>query len=223
MRDVFAEEQSTLISLPDNPYPAHDREEIKVGKTPYARFDLNDYSIPHTHVRRTVTVVATLDTVSILDGVANIIAEHPRSFDKGKQIEDESHIAGLIATKKEARQHRGQDRLTQVAPSSLTLLIRAAERGYKIGSIVSQLLQLLDDYGASELEASIQIALSKDIPHPNAIRIHLEKQREAQNLPPPIGIDLLKDSRVRNLIIRPHRLETYDQLHTNLENEDNDN
>ena len=221
VRDVFMEEQSTLIHLPDNPYPAHDREDVRIGKTPYARFDLNDYSIPHTHVRRAVTVCATLDTVSVLDGTA-IIATHQRSFDRGKQIEDESHIAGLTATKKEARQHRGQDRLIQMAPSSLTLLIRAAERGYKIGSIVSQLLQLLNDYGAHELETSIKIALSKDSPHPSAVRINLEKQREALHQPPPIGIDLLKDSRVRNLIIRPHQLETYDQLRTHSENENND-
>ncbi len=140
VRDVFREEQSTLIQLPDDSYPTHDREEISIGKTPYARFDWNDYSIPFTHVRRTVTVYATLDTVSILDGAATI-ATHQRSFDKGMQIEDESHIAGLTAAKKQSRQHRGQDRLRQAAPSSSTLLIQAAERGYKIGATVSQLLK----------------------------------------------------------------------------------
>jgi hypothetical protein len=85
-----------LIQLPDNPYPTHDREEVRIGKTPYARFDWNDYSIPFTYVRRTLTVCATLDTVFILDGVANIVATHPRCFDKGIQIEDESHIAELM-------------------------------------------------------------------------------------------------------------------------------
>jgi hypothetical protein len=222
VRDVFNQEKLTFIHLPDNPYPAHDREEVRIGKTPYARFDLNDYSIPHTHVRRTVTVCATLDIVSILDGAVTL-ATHQRSFDKGKQIENESHITELIATKKEARQHGGQDRLAHAAPSSIALLIRAAERGYKIGSIVSQLLQLLDDYGASELETSIQIALFKDVPHPGVVRIHLEKQREARCQPPPIGVDLPDDSRVRNLIIRPHRLEAYDQLQSNNEDENNDN
>lgn len=222
VRDVFNQEQSTLIKLPDNPYPTHDREEVRIGKTPYARFDLNDYSVPHTHVRRTITVCATLDTVSILDGTATL-ATHQRSFDRGLQIEDESHIAALAATKKEARQHRGQDRLASAAPSSLTLLIRAAQRGHKIGSIVSQLLAMLDDYGASELEASIQIALSKNIPHPSAVRINLEKQREIRHQPPPIGIALLNDSRARNLIIQPHRLEAYDKLQTNMENENNEN
>ena len=222
VRDVFNQEKSTFITLPDNPYPTHDREGVQVGKTPYARFDLNDYSIPHTHVRRTVTVCATLDMISVLDGAVTI-ATHQRSFDKGEQIEDKAHIAGLIATKKEARQHRGQDRLAHAAPSSIELLIRAAERGYKIGSIVSQLMQLLDDYGATELEASIKIALFKNAPHPNTVRIHLEKQREARCQPPPIGIDLPDDSRVRNLIIRPHKLEDYDQLQSNNEGEKNDN
>jgi transposase len=222
VRDVFNQEQSTFISLPENPYPTHDREEVRIGKTPYARFDLNDYSIPHTHVRRTLTVCATLETVSVLDGAVTL-ATHPRSFDKGKQIEDEAHIAGLIATKKEAREHRGKDRLTHAVPSSITLLIRAAERGYKIGAIVSQLIQLLDDYGASELEASIQMALSKDVPHSSAVRIHLEKQREALHRPPPIGIDLPNDNRVRNLVIKPHQLEAYDQLQSNDEDKCNEN
>lgn len=222
VRDVFMQEKLTLINLPDNPYPTHDREEVRIGKTPYARFDLNDYSVPHTHVRRTVTVCATLSTISILDG-ENTIATHTRCFDKGKQIEDESHIKTLAAVKKQSRQHRGQDRLTHAVPDSMMLLIQAAERGYKIGSIVSQLLRLLDDYGASELNTAIKIASSKGVPHPNAVRINLERQREARQAPPPIGLNLPNDKRVRELIIQPHSLESYDQLHTNLENKKDDN
>jgi transposase len=222
VREVFECEQATLIKLPDNPYPTHEREEVKIGKTPYARFDLNDYSVPHTHVRRIVTVCATLVTVSIMDGAA-IIASHQRSFDKGKEIEDKLHIAELADLKKQSRQHRGQSRLSHATPSSLKLLNQAAERGYKIGSIVSQLLQMLDGYGASELEIAIQAALSAGVPHPNAVRINLEKQREARQQLPLIGIELPNDKRVRELIIHPHRLESYDQLHTTEENGNNDN
>ena len=212
VKEAFLEEQPKLLALPDNPYPTNEREEVKIGKTPYARFDLNDYSLPHTHVRRTVIICATLATVSILDGVANLIAEHPRSFDKGQQIEEAAHIADLAASKKQARKHRGQDRLRTTAPTSQALLIQAAERGYNMGSIVSQLLQLLDDYGATELDAAIGIALSNGVPHPNAVRISLEKRREEHQLPPPIGVTLPDDKRVRELVIRPHRLESYDQL-----------
>jgi hypothetical protein len=45
VRDAFAEERSKLLPLPDEPFPAYERVEVEAGKTPYVRFDLNDYSI----------------------------------------------------------------------------------------------------------------------------------------------------------------------------------
>jgi hypothetical protein len=59
VREVFAEEKPHLLSLPDNPFPCEERVEVSVGKTPYVRFDLNDYTIPHDHVNRTLMVLAT--------------------------------------------------------------------------------------------------------------------------------------------------------------------
>lgn len=221
VQEVFLEEQPTLIPLPNTPYPNHEREEVKIGKTPYARFDLNDYSVPHTHVRRTVTVCATPTTVSILNGTETL-ATHTRSFDKGQQIEDPSHLEALVAAKKQARHHRNQDHLMRAVPSSATLLIQAALRQYKMGSIVSQLQQLLDDYGAQELEQAIQVALSANVYHPNAVRIHLEKRREERQEPPPIGIALVKDKRVQALQVKPHALDSYDQLKNNSEKENNE-
>ena len=44
-------------------------ERVSVGKTPYVRFDLNDYSLPAMRTQRNVTVVASMDRVHIFDGV----------------------------------------------------------------------------------------------------------------------------------------------------------
>ena len=63
---------------------------MPIHKTPYVRFDLNDYSIPHTCVARTLTVAACLKTVRILDG-QSVIATYPRSFDRRQQIELPEH------------------------------------------------------------------------------------------------------------------------------------
>lgn len=109
---------------------------MKIGKTPYARFDLNDYSVPHTSVRQTLTVLAQSDKVLIIDG-SNIIAEHKRCYDRGQQIEQEAHIKALVASKKQARQHRGQNRLIKTVPSSMGLLIQAADHNYHLGSITA--------------------------------------------------------------------------------------
>ncbi len=70
VREVFAEEAPRLLALPDNPAPLLERVAVKVGKTPYVRFDLNDYSVPHTHVRRMLTVLADPHEVRIVDGAA---------------------------------------------------------------------------------------------------------------------------------------------------------
>ena len=57
--DAFAEEQTHLFRLPDNSFPADERREAAVGKTPYVRFDGNDYSVPHEFVRTIVIVLAS--------------------------------------------------------------------------------------------------------------------------------------------------------------------
>lgn len=216
VRAVFEQEQPRLIELPATPYPTDEQEEVSVGKTPYIRFDLNDYSVPHTHVRRTLSVRATLDSVTILDGV-DVIAKHPRSYDKSQQIEDEAHICELVHRKKQARKHRGQDRLTHAVPCANTLLKKAATAGYHLASITKALLQLLDDYGAAQLELAIDDALSQNVPHPNAVRISLQKRREQKNQLPPIRIELPNEKRIREQVVRVHNLNEYDQLQQSTE------
>jgi hypothetical protein len=67
VQEAFAEEAPRLLRLPDNPFPVIERLTVRAGKTPYVRFDLNDYSIPHTHVGRPLTLLADLDEVRITD------------------------------------------------------------------------------------------------------------------------------------------------------------
>ncbi len=88
---------------------------VTVGKTPYVRFDLNDYSVPHNYVRRALTVLADPHEVRIVDG-AEVLACHRRSYDKGAQIEDVAHVQRLVEQKRAAHQHRATDRLAQAAP-----------------------------------------------------------------------------------------------------------
>ncbi len=211
VREAFAQEQSQLLPLPDNPFVTDEVVAVHVGKTPYARFDLNDYSVPHFYVQRTVTVRATPDRVRILDGLA-MIAQHLRSYDRGAQIEDPSHVAALVAHKRRAREHRGANRLTNAVPASKELLMRAAARGSNLGSITMGLLRLLDRFGATELQAAIEDALAHGAPHPNSVRIALERRREARQSPPPIAVDFPEHIRAKDTFVQPHQLATYDTL-----------
>jgi hypothetical protein len=209
--EAFALETAHLLALPDNPYPTNEQLAVKVGKTPYVRFDLNDYSVPHDYVQRTLTVVADLQQVRILNG-QDLLATHPRSYDRGMQVEIPLHIESLVEQKHQASQHRATDRLAYAVPLSRDLLTQAAERGQSLGRITTELLSLLDRYGTAELEAAIQEALQRGVPHPNAVRLALERRREARELPPPVEITLSSHVQRRDVTVHPHRLETYDQL-----------
>jgi transposase len=209
--EVFAEEAPRLLKQPDNPYPVVERVAVKAGKTPYVRFDLNDYSVPHSYVRHTLTVLADPDRLRIINGQA-IVASHPRSFDKGQQIEDPAHVQALVAWKRRARRHRATDRLAQAAPASQILLVRAAERGANLGSITASLVLLLERYGASQLDAAITEVLERDVPHPNAVRLALERRRDDRQQAPPVALILPAHVQARDKAVRAHSLEIYDQL-----------
>ena len=221
VRETFIQEQSCLLALPANPWPLDEREEVTVGKTPYVRFDLNDYSVPHTLVRRTLTVVAAPEQIRVLDGQA-VVATHPRSFDRGQQIEDPTHIAKLVERKAQAHEQRGMSRLTQAAPASQDLLKQAAERGENLGAITTALLRLVDRYGAAEVQTAILAALARGVPHPNAVRLALEAQRETLNQPPPVAMCLPAHVVARDTTIQPHRLDAYDQLTGTTETDDDE-
>jgi len=212
VHEVFAEEQARLLALPENPFPCEDREETTVRRWPYVRFDLNDYSVPYTAVRRAVVVYATLDGVRIVEGTT-VIATHARSYDKGAQIEQPEHVAELVAFKRAARHHRGLDRLHHACANTAAFFAAVAARQGNLGATTTGLVKLLDLYGASAVDAALGTALHAQAGHLAAVRQILEQRRYAQSQPPPIPV-ALSEPQLRDLVVHPHELATYDQIQT---------
>jgi hypothetical protein len=50
------------------------------------------------------------------------------------------------------------------------------------------------------------------VPHPNAVRLALERRREQRGQPPPTPVTLPEHLRARDVLVQPHELGTYDQL-----------
>ena len=210
--EVFAEERPALMALPADHFPCAQMREVQVGRTPYVRFDLNDYSVPHVHVRRLVVVLATAETVRITRNGA-LIAEHRRSWDKGEQVEQPEHVAELVDFKRAARQHRGLDRLHHACPHAAAFFAAVAERSGNLGATTTGLTRMLDLYGAAEVDSAMQIAIACNSAHLPALRQILEQRRHALGHPPPIPIPVA-DHRARDIVVRPHRLDSYDQIHS---------
>ena len=157
-------------------------------------------------------VLATEKQVRIADGM-RVLAVHVRSFDRGQQIEDPAHVQALVDFKRQAREHRGLDRLHHAAPASHRLFAEAALRGTNLGSLTRGLLSCLDAYGAAALGEAIVEALEADSPHLGAVRRILERRRSELGKPPPLAVELpAHRPELRDLVVHPHTLEAYDRL-----------
>lgn len=209
--DAFGEEQGKLLALPATEFPLDERREVSVGKTPYVRFDGNDYSVPHEHVRRTLIVLAGPRTVRVVAG-QDVVAEHARSFGRREQIEDPRHVERLVASKRAAHTSRGFDRLYHAAPSSEQLMGALAARGGNLGAATSYLLRLLAEIGPTALEAAIRVTLERGVCEPSAVRHMVDQQIRASKATPAIPVVLPADPRVTNLAVRPHPLGGYDEI-----------
>ncbi len=218
------EERPRLLPLPEHPFECQRIEAKTSGKTPYLRFDRNDYSIPPEFVRKPLTMIVSHDTVRILDGAIEV-ASHPRCYDRGREIEDPRHIEALVAIKRAAREPKGRDQLLKQLPHAEAFFERLLEREVPLAHATAQLKRMVSDYGATATDAALAHALERETLSLSSVALWLEQQRRKHQALPRVPIELPDRPGVRQLAVTPHNLETYDALskhevHTATRNKD---
>lgn len=209
VEQAYRQERRLLAPLPPEPFPCHETIAVAVRRTPYVAFDANRYSVPHDRIARTLTVLADLAEVRILDR-HELIARHRRSWDKGRVIEDPAHLAALRHAKHKARQSRDLIRLLRAVPGAERLLAALGQRQHHLATAVTRLLRLLAEHGRDELQTAVAEALDAGSPHPDTVRLVLDRRRHRRGQPPALPLTLPDDPRVRELVVVPHPLAGYD-------------
>lgn len=205
--EVFAEEQPRLLSPPLHAFPTDRIETVRSNKTIYVRFDLNDYSIPPEAVGRPLTLVASDTVVRILDGTAEI-ARHRRSYDRRQPVLDPAHREALLQIKRKAFHAAPASLLEQAVPESKTLLDLAFAEGESAARQASQLMKLLEEYGATALRRAVIEALARHTPRASSVAFLLRRQSH----PAPLALDLSRHPKAQAIEVCPHDLEIYDEL-----------
>ena len=209
--EALIEERPRLLPLPEHPFECHRLLVRHSGKTPYLRFEGNDYSIPPDLVRKPLTLVATPIEVRILDGSLEV-ARFARCYDRRQCFEDPRHLAALLASKHAARAPKRRDLLRAALPHAGAFFEAALERGLPLASTASKLQRLLADYGPEKTDAALVMTLRRGTPTPDSVAHWLEQERRRARQKPPIPVELPDRPNVRDLHVTPHDLETYDAL-----------
>lgn len=208
--EAFAEERARLLPHAANPFPTDRIEPARSAKTIYIRFDLNQYSIPPEAVGRQLTLVASDVGVRILDG-ATEIARHTRSYDRGQLVLDPAHQDAVLRSKRKAFHSTPAGRLEQLVPESKVFLDQAFAQGESAAREASRLAKLLEEYGAAALRRAIAEALERSTPRSSSVAFLLQRQPRST----PVALDLSRHPQAQSVDVRPHDLETYDELARN--------
>ena len=205
------EELKTLMPFVDDGFIPYQKVIASVGKTPYVRFDLNNYSIPHRFVRNSVEILGSENKVRIFHG-QNEIASHDRSYSKGEDIEDKSHIEDLIKSKLSAQFQASKDHLFYLMPSAEAFFKKISERGYYVPSSFRGLRKLARIYPVEKIEAAMASLIEKDVAAMDSLIYILENESTFEiNIEP----DFSSRPDLKDIHVKMHDLNTYTQLTEN--------
>jgi hypothetical protein len=124
---------------------------------------------------------------------------------------DPVHQQILLMAKRKAFHSTPTGRLAQLVPESEALLDLAFAHGESAGSQTAQLIKLLDLYGPAALRRAIREALERNTPRASSVAFLLRKQRRSASAAP-LAVDLSRHPEAQAIELRPHDLETYDDL-----------
>lgn len=212
VRTAWAHEKTLLLKCPDNPFDALTVVAVKIGKTPYARVDRNDYSVPPAYVRKEVTAYLSEKEVLIVGEGGKQIARHQRSWDKGVRVEDKLHIEELLDGKARGKKDSATDRVQRIVPSSRAFIGHMHEEGANIGGVIQCFLKCIEQYGADFVELATSRVLQSNKISLGALRLTLDKISHEKNRTAHIVPIVPENPSGRNIIVQQHPLSTWQFL-----------
>ena len=178
----------TLLPLPPSPYDACERRAGRVSSLSLVRYRTNDYSVPVAYGHRDVIIRGYVDEVVISCG-GEVIARHPRSYERDDFVYDPIHYLPLLEQKTGA--------LDQAAPlqgwglpeefGTLRRLLesRMGRRGKRE---FVQVLRLMETFTQQEVQAAVQDPLRLGAVSLDAVK-HLVLCR-LEGRPPRLDLEL---------------------------------
>jgi len=179
---------AAMRDLPAAPFEACDLQSGQVTSTSMVRYRGNDYSVPVAYGHREVWIKGFVGRV-VIGCAAEIIADHPRSYDTGDMVFDPVHYLRLIERKIMSFDQAAPLQNWELPDAFATLQRLLEARQGKTGKReYVQVLRLLERFELDVLHAAIKDALRMGAISFDAIK-HLLLCR-VERRPPRLDLDV---------------------------------
>ena len=157
----FGRDLDALMKLPPAPFDVSRKQSTRASSTSMVRFHHNDYSVPVAYAHHQVQVRGYVHEVVIGVG-SQVIARHPRSYEKADLVFDPMHYLPLLEKKvgalDQAAPLKGWDLPSEFATLHRLLEARMQKKGKRE---YVQVLRLLETFELDEVHSAVKQALNR--------------------------------------------------------------
>jgi transposase len=155
----FERDRAAMLALPAAPYEACEKIAARVTSLSLVRYRGNDYSVPTCYGHRDVLVKGYVHEVVIACG-SEVIARHPRSYEREAVVFDPLHYLALLEQKTRALDQAAPLAGWQLPVCYLQLRRLLEARLKKHGSReYVQVLRLMETFAMEEVTRAVEDAL----------------------------------------------------------------
>jgi len=210
--EVLQSEKSSLLPLDADGFPACSHHLATVNPYSQVVFETNRYSVPSEYVGQQLPLRAYPFRVEVLSA-AEVVAEHPRCFEREQDILNPLHYLGLLEQRPGAFEHalpvrQWRQKWTPEYEKMLTLLRKNKPDGSGVREFVA-ILKLHRNHPAEMVNRAVKQALDSGAAHLDGVQLCLRQILSPQESPPALVLDHPKLAAVG---YQPVRLEQYNQL-----------
>ncbi len=210
--ELLAEERSQLLPLPPHPYDIARKKSIYADRQAFVHFETNLYSVPPEAVDHPLTLKATPYQIDIYHH-EQLVASHPRSFEKYRVFEKPEHRQAILRQKRQARQHKQRDFFLALGEVAEKFLAGLTLAGARIPYHLERIMQMVDIYGKTEVLAALARACEYDAYHCDYVEniIH-ERRRASENSSPIPGLHPMcrQDIRLHDIDMSQYQINPED-------------
>jgi transposase len=157
--DLFKVEKPAMRSLPAAPYEVAVSRMVRATNRFRVVLDTNRYSVPAEYAGQRLSLKAYPDRICIYHNT-NLIAQHPRSYERNEDFENPDHPRALLAQRRAAKEQRLLMRFLALSPKAESYYQQLAQRRMNPRHHIRQIVVLSEIYGTEKIARAIEDAFS---------------------------------------------------------------
>jgi len=207
--DLFSEEKPLMLPLNASPYETVLTKTVSSCRRCRVRVDGNQYTVPSSLARRPLTLQLSSQSLRLFHG-AELVAEHPRCFDRGKDFEKPDHVRDLLDQRRQAARERTLARFLALSPVAAQYRAGLLERRLNASHHIERIVALGQIHGEEAVARALADACELGAFSSEYITNLIEQRKRTR--PEPGALHLTRASDMLELELPPPDLSAYDTL-----------